>query len=214
MFQSMQRRKDRKFVCVVCHQKQSVVRIFGVSDRASDIRQMVQKYNMAAATAQQESSDKQEEGNDDEQEEEEQEQEQEMEQEVTEDKWAKFLVEDDAEDGDGDDGAGDGTGGIAGRLVEAAVQREQRAPQATVTRRHKAGVSREPARKTKDWRRQRARPYAAATASKRQTEHEEEEIEDISDPEDDDFERPPSSSASGAASATPAAAASKWARFL
>ena len=187
MFQCTQRRKDRRFVCVVCHTKQSVVRIFGVSARAADIRALVQKYNMAGATA---ASSNTAAGCDDEPEREEEEvaddqEEEEEEQQV--DKWAPFLVEDKKTPGAAEDPAG----GLAGRLAAAAERRERAAGG--------GGPSREPASRARVVRsgssRGTAEPYTVA-------------------PDDDgDFEAPPPAPAPHAP-ATTTAAASKWARFL
>lgn len=44
-FQSQQKRKDKKFTCKVCGKKQSVVKVYGISYKAKDIRGLVMKYN-------------------------------------------------------------------------------------------------------------------------------------------------------------------------
>lgn len=187
MFQCTQRRKDRRFVCVVCHTKQSVVRIFGVSARAADIRALVQKYNMAGATAA--ASNGSVPGSDSEPEPDEEEEQDEEEQEPV-DKWAPFLVEERRTP----DAAEDPVGGLAGRLAAAAERRERAAGG--------GGPSREPAARARvvrsNSRRRRggaAEPYTAPSGC------------------DSDFEALPASPPHAPAAAAPPST-SKWARFL
>ena len=44
-FQCQQKRKDSKFSCKVCGKKQSVIKVYGISYKAKDIRGLVMKYN-------------------------------------------------------------------------------------------------------------------------------------------------------------------------
>ena len=45
-FVSQQRRKDKKWVCKLCAFKQSITRVYFVSDRAADVRMFIQDANM------------------------------------------------------------------------------------------------------------------------------------------------------------------------
>jgi len=46
LFQVVQRRKDNKWQCRVCQEKQSILKTYAISYKASDIRGVVQRYNM------------------------------------------------------------------------------------------------------------------------------------------------------------------------
>lgn len=46
-FQVQQRKKTNKWKCVVCNEKQSLKKVYGNSFKASDLRPLVQEYNMA-----------------------------------------------------------------------------------------------------------------------------------------------------------------------
>jgi hypothetical protein len=50
-FQSHQKRKDAKFTCVICHEKQSHRKLYAISDRAQDMRKVVQQLNMQRGVA-------------------------------------------------------------------------------------------------------------------------------------------------------------------
>ena len=50
-FQSTQRAKAKKFKCKVCNAKQSYRKIYAVSDKARDVRGVVQRLNMSRAAA-------------------------------------------------------------------------------------------------------------------------------------------------------------------
>ena len=179
-------------MCVVCHTKQSVVRIFGVSARAADIRALVQKYNMAGsgATSSRTSDGTEEEpdegdGEDEEREEEEEDDDDDDDEEEREqvDKWAPFLVEEEKKKTP--DAAEDPASGLAGRLAAAAERRERGTA---------GGPSREPASRVR---------VVRSTSSRRAA-----EPYTVPEDGDSDFETaapppPPSSSST-----------SKWARFL
>ena len=46
MFQVIQKPKSKKFKCPVCNAKQSVQKIYAISNKAKDCRGIVQKYNL------------------------------------------------------------------------------------------------------------------------------------------------------------------------
>jgi hypothetical protein len=46
LFQGAQRRKDNKFVCVVCRAKQSIRQIFAISEKSGDLRVVIQELNL------------------------------------------------------------------------------------------------------------------------------------------------------------------------
>eukprot|EP00466_Bigelowiella_natans_P007569 jgi/Bigna1/147153/aug1.130_g21861 len=51
-FQSMQRTKLGTFKCKLCNEKQSLKKVYAISDRAKDIRKVVQDLNMHRMVAQ------------------------------------------------------------------------------------------------------------------------------------------------------------------
>jgi hypothetical protein len=69
VFQSQQRRKDRKFACRMCGAKQSVTKVFAISHAAKDIRGVVQRYNELRSRGEDIPDDAREEGQEEEQQE-------------------------------------------------------------------------------------------------------------------------------------------------
>lgn len=51
IFQVTQKRKDNKWQCKICQTKQSVQKVYAISNKPSDIRPVVQKYNMEKGLA-------------------------------------------------------------------------------------------------------------------------------------------------------------------
>eukprot|EP00808_Paulinella_micropora_P029062 g15049.t1 len=54
LFQGIQKPKSKKFVCKICHQKQSIRKVYASSDAAKDIRELVMDRNRQQGEAQQE----------------------------------------------------------------------------------------------------------------------------------------------------------------
>ncbi|GAM17608.1 hypothetical protein SAMD00019534_007830, partial [Acytostelium subglobosum LB1] len=63
MFQVKQKTKVNSFTCVICHEKQSIMRIYGISYQAKDLRDLVKKYNLEQGQKRERSAnDEEEEG--------------------------------------------------------------------------------------------------------------------------------------------------------
>lgn len=51
LFQTIQKPKSNKWICRVCQSKQSVIKSYAISYKASDLRPIVQKYNLQKGQA-------------------------------------------------------------------------------------------------------------------------------------------------------------------